>query len=157
MYRSNLLNNPTPTMKAILITLFLSLGAFYAGAQSLVGKWQLVKQTTCIEADLEAEEEDEDTEALVDDMKSRGSAGSTYVVQFKDNKSGEESTQILFKRKDYNSKSFLYKFDGSTLYILDKRSQTISDTYTVEKLEGDSLILSNSSRACDTKVFVKIK
>jgi hypothetical protein len=94
---------------------------------------------------------------MVDDMKSRGSAGSTYVVQFKDNRSGEESTQILFKRTDSGSKSFLYKFDGSTLYILDKRSQTISETYAVEKLEGDSLILSNSTRACDTKVFVRIK
>jgi hypothetical protein len=144
-------------MKAIFIIILLGLSASYAGAQSLVGKWQLVKQTTCIEADLEEEAEDEETEAMVDEMKSRGSAGSTYVVQFKDNRSGEESTQILFKRKDSGSKSFLYKFDGSTLYILDKRSQTISETYAVEKLEGDSLILSNSTRACDTKVFVRIK
>jgi hypothetical protein len=144
-------------MKAILIIALVSVPAFYTGAQSLVGKWQLVKQTTCIEADLEAEEADEETEDLVDEMKSRSSAGSTYVVQFKDNRSGEESTQILSKRKDYGSKSFLYKFDGTTLYILDKRSQTISESYVVEKLEGDSLILSNAARACDTKVFVRIK
>jgi len=144
-------------MKAILIIALVSVPAFFASAQSLVGKWQLVKQTTCIEADLAADEADEDTEELVNEMKSRSSAGSTYVVQFKDNRSGEESTQILFKRKDYGSKNFLYKLDGSTLYILDKKSQTISESYVVEKLEGDSLILSNASRACDTKVFVRIK
>jgi hypothetical protein len=142
-------------MKAILIIALVSI-PFFGGAQSLVGKWQLVKQTTCIEADLEADEADETSE-LVDEMKSRSSAGSTSVIQFKDNRSGEESTQILFKRKDYGRQSFLYKLDGSTLYILDKRSQTISETYVVEKLEGDSLILSNSARACDTKVFVRIK
>ena len=144
-------------MKAILIIALVSVPAFFASAQSLVGKWQLVKQTTCIEADLAADEADEETEALVDEMKSRSSAGSTSVVQFKDNRSGEESTQILFKRKDYGRQNFLYKLDGSTLYILDKKSQTISETYVVEKLEGDSLILSNSARACDTKVFVRIK
>jgi hypothetical protein len=143
-------------MKAILIFVLVTLPA-YAGAQSLVGKWQLVKQTTCIEADLEADEADEETEELVNEMKSRSSAGSTSILQFKDNRSGEESTQILFKRKDYGSKSFLYKLDGSTLYILDKKSQTISDSYVIEKLEGDNLILSNSARACDTKVFVRIK
>jgi hypothetical protein len=143
-------------MKAILIFALVSI-PFFSGAQSLVGKWQLVKQTTCIEADLEADEADEETSELVDEMKSRSSAGSTSVVRFKDNRSGEESTQILSKRKDYGSKSFLYKFDGSTLYILDKRSQTISESYVVEKLEGDSLILSNAARACDTKVFVRIK
>jgi len=144
-------------MKAILIIAFVSAPVCFAGAQSLVGKWQLVKQTTCIEADLAADEADEETEDLVNEMKSRSSAGTTSVVQFKDNRSGEESTKILFKRKDYGSKNFLYKVDGSTLYILDKKSQTISESYVIEKLEGDNLILSNSSRACDTKVFVRIK
>lgn len=141
-------------MKAILIALALTSSAVYAGAQSLVGKWQLMKQTTCIESDLEAEEAEED---LVEEMKSRSSAGSTRVIQFKDNRSGEESTQILSKRKDYGRQAFLYKFDGDNLYILDKRSQTISESYVVEKFRGDSLIISNSTRACDTKIFVRIR
>jgi hypothetical protein len=134
----------------ILLTGFISLTA---KAQSLIGKWQLTKQTTCIESDIET---DEETEDLVNEMKSRDSA-SPQVINFKDNKSGEESTRILSRKKESNSKNFLYKFDGTTLYILDKKTQTISESYIVETLAGDSLIISNAARACDTKVFVRIK
>jgi hypothetical protein len=51
----------------------------------------------------------------------------------------------------------LYKYTGDALYILDKRSQTIIETFTIEQLSADSLIISNSARACETKVFVKIQ
>jgi hypothetical protein len=139
-------------MKTIALGFSLMMVAHFATAQSLVGKWQLSKQTSCIESEIESGDEED----LVDDMKSRDAA-SPQVLHFKDNKSGEESTRILSRRKDTNSKGFLYKFDGTTLHILDKRSQTISESYIVEKLDGDSLILSNASRACDTKVFVRIK
>jgi hypothetical protein len=136
--------------------IFIALAGFMSltsRAQSLIGKWQLTKQTTCIETDIE---EDEATDELIDEMKSHDSA-SPQVINFKDRKSGEESTRILSRRKEANSKNFLYKFDGTNLYILDKKTQTISESYIVEKLDGDSLIISNAARACDTKVFVKIK
>jgi hypothetical protein len=126
---------------------------FSIDAQSIVGKWQLTKQTTCIENELET---DESTEDLLNAMRSQGSV-SHHIVHFKDNKSGEESTKILFTKKETNSRNFLYKFDGTNLYILDKKSQTIAESYIVEKLEGDSLIISNSSRACDLKMFIRIK
>jgi hypothetical protein len=139
-------------MKTFIFGLFLVLLMPVATAQSLIGKWQLTKQTSCIESDISTDDDKE----MVDDMKSRNSA-SPQVIHFKNNKSGEESTKILSRRNDSNSKSFLYKFDGTTLHILDKRSQTISESYVVEKLDGDNMILSNASRACDTKVFVRIK
>jgi hypothetical protein len=140
-------------MKTIILGLSLITLAHIATGQSLIGKWQLTKQTSCIESEIESTDEEED---LVDDMKSRDSGGA-QVIQFKDAKSGEESTRVLLRRKDTNSKAFLYKFDGTNLHILDKRSRTISESYIVEKLDGESLILSNASRACDTKVFVRIK
>src|SRR6188768_2730781 len=129
------------TLIFIALTAFMPLSA---KAQSLIGKWQLIKQTPCIESDIE---EDEETDELVDEMKSRDS-GSPQIINFKDHKSGEESTRILSRRKETNSKNFLYKFDGTNLYILDKKSQTISESYIVERLEGDSLIISNAARAC---------
>jgi hypothetical protein len=140
-------------MKAFIFVILLAFSSILANSQSIIGKWQLTKQTTCIESDIEMDKGEED---MVSDMKSRDS-GSPQIIQFKDNNSGEESTRILSKRKETNAKNFLYKFDGTNLYILDKKSRTLSESYVVEKLEGDSMILSNAARACDTKVFVRIK
>jgi hypothetical protein len=140
-------------MKTLILGLLLmTIVHVAATAQTLIGKWQLTKQTSCIESEIDSTDEED----LVNDMKSHDSA-SPQVIQFKDAKSGEESTRVLSRRKDTNSKAFLYKFDGTNLHILDKRSRTISESYIVEKLDGESLILSNASRACDTKVFVRIK
>jgi hypothetical protein len=144
------LNNMT--MKTLILGFSLLMIAHVATGQTLIGKWQLTKQTSCIESEIDSTDEED----LVNDMKSHDSA-SPQVIQFKDAKSGEESTRVLSRRKDTNSKAFLYKFDGTNLHILDKRSRTISETYIVEKLDGESLILSNASRACDTKVFVRIR
>jgi hypothetical protein len=144
------LNNMT--MKTLILALSLITIAHVATGQTLIGKWQLTKQTSCIESEIDSADEED----LVSDMKSHDSA-SPQVIQFKDAKSGEESTRVLSRRKDTNGKAFLYKFDGTNLHILDKRSRTISESYIVEKLDGESLILSNAKRACDTKVFVRIK
>ncbi len=75
----------------------------------------------------------------------------------KDNNNAEESTRIVSRRKSYNSKSFLYKFNGDAIYFLDKKSRTIIEGYTVEKFSADSLIISSAERACDTKIFIRIK
>jgi hypothetical protein len=138
-------------MKTLLVIGIL-FTTYLLPAQSIVGKWQLMKQSTCIEDELTADEESE----LVNDMKSR-SGSITQVIHFKDNNTAEENTKIVNKRKAYNSKSMLYKFTGSNLHILDKRSQTIIESFSVEQLTADSLIISNTERACETKVFVKIK
>ena len=140
-------------MKTFIFVILMAFVSVATKGQSIIGKWQLSKQTTCIENDLES---DEEAQALVDEMKSRDS-GSPQIVNFKDYKSGEESTRILSRRKEQNARSFLYKFDGTNLHILDKKTHTISESYIVEKLEGDSLIISNAARACDTKVFIRIK
>lgn len=140
-------------MKTVIFGLFFVTTIVSVHGQSLIGKWQLTKQTSCIENELET---DETTADLADDMKSK-SAATAQIVKFKDNKSGEESTRILSRRKDANSKPFLYRFDGTNLHILDKRSQTISESYIVEKLDAESMVLTNATRACDTKVFVRIK
>lgn len=139
-------------MKTLILGLSLFVATHIAAGQSLIGKWQLTKQTSCIESEIDSTDEED----LVNDMKSHDSA-KPQVIHFKDNKSGEESTRVLSRRKDTNSKGFLYRFDGTNLHILDKRSRTISESYIVEKLDGESLIISNASRACDTKVFVRIK
>ncbi|HEY9487522.1 MAG TPA: hypothetical protein VIQ51_04280 [Chryseosolibacter sp.] len=141
--------------KTLLVS--VSIMALYfsvtAQAQQIVGTWQLVKQSTCLENS--TRNQDDSLERLRNEMHSQAGA-TAQVVNFKSNSSGEESTRILSSSKAANSKKFLYKFGGDRLLILDKRSQTISDSYMVDKFTSDTLIVSNSSRPCETRIFVKI-
>ena len=141
-------------MKTIACLLVLISLTMVCQAQSLVGRWQLVKESSCVEDELSPD--DVETDDLVNDMKSRSGA-APQVIEFKDNNSGHESTKIISRKKSYNSKGFLYRFDGQGLYFLDKKSRTIIEGFTVEKLEADSLIITNSARVCETKIFVRIK
>jgi hypothetical protein len=142
-------------MKTLAIAAIILCPVFSNG-QSVLGKWQLVNQSTCIENELEEESANNNEDELVADMKSRDNGGM-QVLTFKEKNIVEENTKIINKRKSYNSKSMLFKLSDTTLHILDKKSQTIIDSFTVEKLSADSLIISNIQRACDTKVFIKIK
>jgi hypothetical protein len=141
-------------MKGFIFLTMLSIATVYAQAQSIVGRWQLVKQSHCVESELG--EEEAGVKEMVDDMK--GLSGSEpSVIEFKENNTGSESTKIINSKKSYNSKSFLYRFSNESLYILDKKSRTIIDGFTVEKIDADSLIISNVERVCETKIFVRLK
>ncbi|MEJ7645094.1 MAG: hypothetical protein WKF87_10905 [Chryseolinea sp.] len=142
-------------MKTLIPLALLVFSAICCHAQSIVGRWQLVKQSSCVE-DEPGIQNDEETQTLVDEMKAMSGA-TPQVIEFRANKTGQESTKIISSKKSYNSKSFLYRYDADGLYFLDKKSRTIIEGYTVERLEGDSLIISNSERVCETKVFVRIK
>lgn len=135
--------------------IILSSGIMVCQAQSIVGRWQLSKQSNCVEDELD-EEEDAGIKEMVDDMEGLSGA-EPQIIEFKDNNTGSESTKIINKKKSYNSKSFLYRYNEGSLYILDKKSRTIIDGFTVEKLDNDSLIISNVSRVCETKIFVRLK
>ncbi|WP_333820970.1 hypothetical protein [Ohtaekwangia sp.] len=123
-------------------------------AQSIVGKWQLVKQTSCLEE--ETTLSDTTMEEVMDDMKSMSGA-TPQVLILKEKNLAEETTKIASRRQSYNSKAFMYRFTGDALHFLDKKSHIILESFTVEKFDADSLIISNAARACETKVFVRIK
>lgn len=122
-------------------------------AQTIIGNWQLAKQSNCLEESLTTSDS---TQYLVDNMKSISSA-TPQIVAFKEKQAGVETTRILNRRKGANSKNFLYRFDGELLMILDKKSRTITATYIVDKFSADSLIVSNASRPCEIKIFLRIK
>ena len=113
------------------IFIVLSLGfSTMLQAQSIIGSWQLVRETNCVEEHITAN--NDDVQNLTNDMKAMSSP-TPQVVTFKEKAQGEESTRILTRKKPSNKKSFLYRFDGERLMILDKRSQTISENFTVEQ------------------------
>ena len=141
-------------MKTITLIIALASGITVCQAQSIVGRWQLAKQSNCVENELD-EDEDASVKEMVEDMEGLSGA-EPQILEFKDNNTGSENTKIINKKKSYNSKSFLYRYNEGSLYILDKKSRTIIDGFTVEKLTNDSLIISNVSRVCETKIFVRL-
>ena len=141
-------------MKTFIFVMVLGFSSLIAPAQSIVGRWQLVKQSNCVESELG--EEEAGVKEMTEDMKGLSGA-EPQILEFKENNTGEESTKIISKKKSYNSKSFMYRYNEGMLYFLDKKSKTIIDGYTVEKMDGDSLIISNATRVCETKIFVRIK
>jgi hypothetical protein len=138
--------------------LFFSCGFLFlcavALSQSIIGDWQLAKQTNCVEND--ALKKSIGSTHLSKDTKVKRD-NSLPILRFKDHQNGEQSTRMLLNSKSSTSKSFLYKLNESTLYVLDKRSHTITDSFTIDSLQSDSLILSNISRPCETRVFVRVK
>lgn len=122
---------------------------FSAVNAQLIGKWQLVDETTCVEEGVAGDD------SLADEMRQMSSP-SPRTIEFREKGVGEESVRIFNRKKSASGKNFLYKFSGESLLILDKRSQTLTAAYTVDKLTADSLIISNSSRGCETKIFLKI-
>lgn len=141
-------------MKKLTLLLVITGSTLFCQAQSIVGRWQLVKQSSCVEDEMG--ESDDDTQALIDDMKSMSSA-SPQILELRANNTGQESTKIISRKRSYNSKAFMYRHTDNGLYFLDKRSKTIIEGFTVERLESDSLIISNASRVCETKIFVRVK
>ncbi len=138
----------------LLPGLVLSANAIFAQSASLLGSWQLVGQSTCLETTSSLQ--DVETDALRTEMTSR-STTAPLTVNFKANSTGTESTRILNSKSVTNKKKFHYKFSGDLLLILDKQSQTISDSYTIDKITADSLIVSSTSRPCEVRIFAKIK
>ena len=124
-----------------------------AHSQSLVGTWQLVSETSCLENDIVGDEEEAD---LVADLKSR-SSGTQSIIEFKDNNTGSESLHIMNKKKVSGTSHFLYRYNDGTLYLLDKKSHLLIGSYDVEKITSDSLIFSNASRSCEIRILIKVK
>lgn len=141
-------------IQVFFLLAFIALFQFSVSAQRIVGNWQLVKQGNCLEESA-ATDEEPGLENLRKDMHSRTGV-TPQVVNFKKNSSGTETSRILNRSRPANAKKFYYKFNGNLLLILDKKSQTISDSYIVDKFTADSLIVSNRARPCETRIFVKI-
>jgi hypothetical protein len=142
-------------MKNLLITLLIiiSVNAF---GQTLVGKWQMIKRSDCMTEKVDNPNQSEDMDELMSDFNSLKSR-TPEVIEFNDKMKGEQSTTILGKRKTSNDKTFMYRFDGTTLHLLDKKSSTIIASYTVKELSDSKLILINANRSCEVSVFERIQ
>jgi len=138
-------------MKAT-ITLMLSFAFCLAKSQSLVGTWQITKQTNCLE--IEVSDTTKTDPALMKEFESK-STRSPKVLIFRSDNSGEEGMKIPEKKKTSNTKKFLYKYDGSVIYILDKKSHLITKSLIVDTLTSDSLVYHTNGKNCETVFLVR--
>ena len=80
---------------------------------------------------------------------------SSKMVKFNIDNSGEEQVKQLEKKKASTVKKFHYKFDGTTIYILDKKSRLIVSSMSVETLTSDSLVYNTSGKSCEKVMLVR--
>lgn len=142
-------------MKKLLFSLLL-LTSVSAMGQNIIGKWQLMKKSDCMTEKVESPTQNEDMDELMSDFNSMKSR-TPDVIEFKAKMKGEQSTTILGKRKTVNEKNFLYRFDGKTLHLLDKKSKTIVTTYSVEDFTDTKLVLADANRPCEVRIFERIQ
>jgi hypothetical protein len=138
-------------MKAI-ITLFLSFAFCLAKSQSVVGTWQIIRQSNCLEAEVsDSLQTDEDVMTAFSSKSNR----SPKVMSFNSDNTGEEGIKTLDKKKMSGVKKFHYKQDGSTIYILDKKSRLITSSLVIETLTSDSLVYHPAGKACERIFLVR--
>lgn len=131
----------------------LMMVAFAARAQSIVGTWQVVEEKTCFESQI-AESETE--KELKKDMYSTKNAVARVIV-FKKNGSGEEGIFSAGKKKGEDKTEFKYRYSGSDLQLLDRKSGLMTQQLVVDELTATTLRFHLSSKDCETKTLSRIK
>lgn len=140
-------------MKGLLVSLFV-LSVSGLQAQTLTGTWQVVKQSNCMGTELGAPSETE--EELLESMSAL--AGNTpKTISFNTDGSGEENWRLRGRKKSVSKEKFLYRYTEDTIYLLDKKSRLITDTFLVEELTSTSLKMFNKDRSCERLEFVRVK
>jgi hypothetical protein len=138
-----------------LMNLFLMLAIVTGGyGQSVSGTWQVVKESTCLGNEMGAPDETE--QELAAEMKTL-SGPTPKTIQFNTDNSGEQNWKSVGKKKPVVKEKFLYKVADDVLYLLDKKSKLITDTYLIQALTTDSLVLVNTSRFCERIELVRVK
>lgn len=122
--------------------------------QSITGTWQVIKESTCLGNELDTPTEAE--EELAARMETL-SGQTPKVLQFNPNNSGEQNWKMVGKKKATAKEKFLYKVADDVLYLLDKKSRLITDTYLVQVITEESLVLVNKSRPCERMELVRVK
>jgi hypothetical protein len=140
-------------MKAALI-LILSFAFCLVKSQSLIGTWQVTKQTNCLER--EVSDSVQMNENLLKEFSSK-STRSPKVMIFRADNSAEESIRELDKKRSKSVKKFHYKQDGNNIYILDKKSHLIVSGLIIETLTSDSLVYYTAGKECEKTFFVRIE
>ena len=138
----------------LLMAFVLSFAFCLVKSQSILGAWQITKETNCLE------EEVTDTLQAGGEMLKEFNSKSSYspkIIRFNEDNSGEESIKAMEQKKATSVKKFHYRFDGQSVHILDKKSHLLVDSWIIEKLTTDSLIYYVGGKGCERKFLVRLK
>ncbi|MCU0356287.1 MAG: hypothetical protein MUE95_01780 [Cyclobacteriaceae bacterium] len=139
-------------MKAFIF--FLMIVSLTMHAQNLTGTWQVVKQSNCMDQELG---EPSDTELeLLEAMESMAGAPPRVLSLASDN-TGEWNWKTAGKKKALVREKILYRVNDGFLYILDRKSRLITDTFIIELATADTLILFRKDRSCERYELVRTK
>lgn len=122
--------------------------------QSIVGDWQVTKQTNCLENEVSGTLK---TDSAMLEARSSQSTHTPIVMTFRADNTGEERVNVMNKKKPADRKKFHYKFDSRNIYILDKKSHLIVNGFVVEALTTDTLIYYTQGKECEKTTLVRIK
>lgn len=137
-------------LAGLLMMVVVAAGSY---GQLVVGTWQAIKESSCLENELEPPTETE--EELSQQMATRSGA-TPKVIQFNSDNTGEHNWKSVGKKKAAVREKFLYKVADDALYLLDKKSRLIIDTYIIQVLTAESLVLVNKSRPCERMELVRV-
>jgi hypothetical protein len=133
-------------MKTILFIISVLLGTSMAQSDPLLGVWELQNHTHC----------ESTKKTLLSESQRQQKNISPYTLVFLKNNQVTETGKIISPQKSYSSKAILFRYDGERIFFLDKRSKTLLEDYTIEKLDETTLVISNSKFPCETRIFKRI-
>lgn len=122
--------------------------------QSVVGYWQVAKESTCLGNEMAPSSE---TEEELSQQMAALAGPVPKVIQFNTDNTGEHNWKSIGKKKAAVREKFLYKVADDVVYLLDKKSRLITDTYMIQVLTAESLVLVNKSRSCERMELVRVK
>jgi hypothetical protein len=70
---------------------------------------------------------------------------------------GEWNWKTVGKKKSAHKEKFIYRISDGIIYILDKRSRLITDTFFIELNTADSLIVFRKDRSCERYEMVRTR
>ena len=135
-------------MKLLFALLLIAPAAF---GQSIVGKWQLTDEKTCLTSELGKSETESELESA---MNSSRNAVARMII-FKKDGSGEEGVFSVGKKKGSGMNSFKYRIEGNQLLFLDKKSGMITQRFILEEFGSGTLKIRNATRDCEVRTFTK--
>jgi hypothetical protein len=139
-------------MKTILF--LFCLWAYASWGQNLTGVWQVTHESQCMDQELGTPSETE--EELEEAMQSM-SGRTPKVMILKADLTGEWNWKSVGKKKSAHKEKFIYRISDGIIYILDKRSRLITDTFFIELNTADSLVVFRKDRSCERYEMVRTK
>lgn len=122
--------------------------------QSLVGKWQVINQTNCLEKELPNSTGSDDT--FLKEFSTQ-SGLSPVMMHFGKDGSVKRIIKIIGEKKPAETQEYKFSVDGTTIHLSDKKSKTILRIYTIETLTNDSLVYVVLGRECEKTTLVRMK